>query len=262
MNSIYGHKKYDIQVVDQRSLDGFSASGKITSGCLVFVYDAGTKTLSTLYKDATGTSLANPITRAQFASDEAIKFYSASTSHDIFVAHSDGSAADYASVTPETHTLPLNRDGVDKVIVFPMVFNSGGTETSTGLSIPLKGHVYDVAVEVTTTDATETVSIGLLSSGTGGDADGFLATASVANAGFVKPYVVTTGSSETYVSTASFGVLMGPSATGADDSNADTGVARGWGYVADGSNTREITYTPSSSDTFAGYGYLYVKKLR
>lgn len=261
LQSNYGDQKYEITLVDQRSLDGFSGSGAITSGALVFVYDAGTKTLSTLYANGNRGTLANPITRAQFLADGLIKFWSGSTSHDIFIANDDGSLGHYAAVTPSTHILGLNRDGVDKCMVFPMVFNAGGTEVDTGLDLPVKAQVYDVGVEVITVDATETVDLGLLSSETAGDADGFIAALSVAVAGFVKPYANTTGSNETYVSTAKLGVLLGPSLVGTDV-DKDNGIAKGWGHVVDGSNAKSITYTPSTSDTFAGYGYVMFKKLR
>lgn len=259
-SSTFGDKQFALTVHDERS-GAVGSQGQLTSGVYVFVYDAGTKTLSTIYSDRKRTAKTNPISRTQFATDTQVLFYGPNSTYDIFLAHSDGSVASYYAVTPLTHRLPLARSGSDKVLVFPMVFNSGGTETDTGLTLPLKSHVYDVAVEVVTVDATETVDIGLLSSGTGGDADGFIAGLSVATAGFIKPYVYTTGSNETYVSTAKFGVLMGPVLVGSDV-DKDNGAPRGWGYVVDGSNTTSVTYTPSTSDTFAGYGYIYFKRLR
>jgi hypothetical protein len=261
IQSNFGYQKYEIQVKDARSFDAVSDEGLITSGLYTFVYDAGTKTLSTLYSDGNGTSLANPITRAQNATDAMIKFWSGSISHDIFIADDKGNVVEHLGVTPQTHLVPLGRSGSDKVMIFPMVFNSGGTETDTGLDLPYKAHVYDVAVEVVTVDATETVDIGLLSSETAGDADGLVAAVSVASSGFVKPFVNTAGGNETYVSSAKYGALMGPSIVGTDV-DKDNGVARGWGHVVDGANAKSITYTPSTSDTFAGYGYVYFKQLR
>lgn len=253
--------KYELKVVDEKSLDPQSLDGIISTGCLVFVYDAGTKTLSTLYSNETLTSKANPITRAQFATDAGIVFYSAASSHDLFVAHSDGSVSRIASVTPTMHTVKLNRDGVNKCVVFPMVFNSGGTETDTGIDLPKNVIVKDVQLEVVTTDATETVAIGLLSSETAGDADGLMVATSVANAGFFGLVATTVGSNETYISAARAGALMGLGSVGTDVAN-DFGQPGGSGHVVTGSNAVSITYTPSSSDTFAGYGYVHFKHLR
>jgi hypothetical protein len=261
IQSNFGDQKYEIQVKDARSFIAASDEGLIESGVYTFVYDAGTKTLSTIYADGARTTLANPITRAQFASDDMIKFFSASTSHDIFIADDKGNVAEHLAVSPNTHVVPLNRAGADKVMVFPIVSNTGGTETDTGLDLPYKAHVYNCAVEVTTIDATETVHVGILSSETGGDADGLLVGVDVGSTGFVKPFTNTAGSAETYVSTSTFGVLMGPAVVGTN-ADTDVGVARGWGHVVNGSSGQSISYTPSSSDTLVGYGYVYFKQLR
>jgi len=253
--------KYDIAVRDQLSLGAEGDDGVISSGCLVFVYDAGTKTSSTIYSDAALTAKTAPISRAQFATDGKISFYSQSSSHDLFIAHSDGSVAFYAGVDSKRHTLPLSRSNSHKLLVFPMLFNAGGTETDTGLDLPLNSHVVDAFVEVVTVDATETVDMGLLSSETAGDADGFLAAVSVASAGFVKPYTITAGGNETYVSAAKYGVLMGPALVGTDV-DKDNGMPRGFGHIVSGSNAVSVTYTPSTSDTFVGYGYIAYRILR
>lgn len=257
----FEYKKYDLQVVDQNSLGSGANDGTISSGCYVFVYDADTKTLSTIYSDAVGTAKTNPISRAQYATDGKVVFYSASSSHDIFVAHSDGTCARFVGVTPVKHTLPIDRSGSDKCMVFPMVFNSGGTEVDTGLDLPKLSFVKDAAIEVVTTDATETVAIGLLSSETAGDADGIMVATSVANAGYFGLYGVTVGGNETYVSANRTGVLMGQASIGTDVAN-DVGQPGGPGHFVSGSNAVSISYTPSSSDTFAGYGYVWFKHMR
>ena len=257
----YSDKKYVARVVDQRSLDGASGQGDVTTGCLVFVYDAGTKTLSTIYSDAARTAKTNAISRSQFATDGKVEFYSASESHDIVVAHEDGSVSKYAGVTPNTHSLVLNRDGVDKCLIFPMVFNAGGTETDTGIDLPLNVIVRDCRVEVVTTDATETVDVGLLSTETAGDANGFIAAMSVANSGFPAPLTFTAGSNETYLSAVKYGELLGAFLVGTD-ANGDAGNAVRSGHIVTGSNARSVSYTPSSSDTFAGYGYIHFSHLR
>ena len=258
--SKFNDNKYDIRVV-AGSADNRASDGDITTGCYVFVYDAGTKTLATIYSDGLRTSLANPITRSQYATDTRIKFYGAASSYDLFIAHSEGHVCRKAGVTPNTHSVVLDTDGLDKCVVFPMIYNSGGTETDTGLDLPKLCKVYDVAIEVVTTDATETVDLGLLSSETAGDADGFMAALSVASTGYFQGYATTVGSNETYISAARLGALMGKGSTGTDAAN-DFGQPGGPGHVVSGSNATSISYTPSTSDTFAGYGYVYFRHLR
>lgn len=252
---------YLIDIRDQRSLDGHSADGAIIDGCLVFIYDAGTKTLSTIYSNDALSSKTNPISRSQFATDDRIDFWSTATSHDIFVAHSDGSVQRYAGVTPQVHSIMLNRDGLDKCIVFAMAANAGGAETDTGLDLPYFCKVVDVGLEVVTTDATETVAIGLLSSETAGDADGLMTATSVANAGYFHGFATTVGSNETYISAVRYGALMGLGSVGTDAAN-DFGQPGGAGHTVLGSNAVSISYTPSTSDTFAGYGYVFFRHLR
>lgn len=251
----YGDQHYKIQVKDPRTGEA------ITSGCLVFIYSAGTKTLATLYKSDNRIALANPITRAQFATDTLLDFYCTDTSVDIFLNDDKGNVSFLASVTPNDRNITLSREGVGKCLIFPMVFNAGATETDTGLDLPVNTIVKNALVEVITVDATETVDIGLLSSETAGDADGFIVAASVASAGFVKPWTTTTGSNETYINTSITGALINKGSTGTDAAN-DFGQAGGFGHIVSGSNAKSITYTPSTSDTFAGYGYVYFQHIR
>lgn len=261
MQSKFNDYKYDLEVKSGDSLDGFSQDGVISTGCLVFVYDAGTKTLATIYKDGLRTTLANPITRSQFATDGRIKFYGAATSYDLFVAHSEGHVARKMGVTPNTHVVRLDTDGVQKCIVFPMAFEAAGNEVDTGLDLPKNVLVHDVGMEVVTTDSTETVTIGLLSSETNGDADGFMVSTSVASQGYFGGYATTVGANETYISAARYGALMGRGSTGTDAAN-DFGQPGGAGHVVTGSNAVSISYQPSTSDTFAGYGYVFFRHLR
>lgn len=262
LKTLYADNEYRMQVRDQRSMDGFSSEGVISTGVLTWVYDAGTKTLSTLYADPNRiATLANPITRSQFATDGEIRFWSASTSHDLVINDASGNTGVYSGVTPNSHQLPLNTTGSSKCLVFPIAFNSGGTEVDTGLDLPKNAMVIDAAVEVVTLDATETVNIGLLSTETAGDADGFLAAVSVANAGFVANIAYTTGSNEVYLSTNSYGVLLASGSLG-NDVATDVGSLAMKGHVVTGSNATSISYTPSTSDTLAGYGYVFFRMLR
>ncbi len=257
----FGDRKYTIDVHDQRSVAAHSEDGLITDSVYVFVYDAGTKTLSTIYSDTNRTAKTNPISRTQFATDRKIKFYSSKTSHDFYLAHSDGSTAKYTGMTPVKHRMEINRAGLSKVLVFPMVFNVGATETDTGLDLPYGALVTDAGVEVVATDATETVDLGLLSSETAGDADGFVAAVSVATAGIPANHTYTVGSNETYLAAVTLGVLLASRSLGTDLATDVGSFARLRHYVT-GSNATSVSYTPSTSDTFAGYGYVYFNHTR
>lgn len=249
----FAFQKYILSVKDQRTGE------PITSGVYTFVYQAGTKTLDTLYSTSNGLAKTNPIARASFTGT--LSFYTAQTSVDIFVADDKGNTALFTGITPTDHVLSLDRSGVDKCMVAPFVFNAGGTETDTGLDFPLNAYIHDFLVEVVTTDATETLGIGLLSSETAGDADGIAVAVSTANAGFIRSYVVTDGTNEDFVATPYKGALMGLGSAGTDVAN-DFGQSGGPGHVVTGSNAKSLVYLPSSSDTMAGYIHVFFKQLR
>jgi hypothetical protein len=256
----YGLNKYDLKVVDGKSRDGISSDGAVATGCHVIVYDAGTKTKSTIYSDDALTAKTNDITRTQFATDGGISFFSTAESHDVLVAHSDGSNT-VETITPTIHTIVLDRSSIEKCLIFPMVFNAGGTEVDTGLDLPLGALVHDVAVEVTTADATETVNIGLLSTETNGDVDGFAALVSVASTGYVPMLTVTAGGTEDFLASTGYGALLASFTAGANVAG-DVGTYARKKHFVSGSNATSVVYQPSTSDTFAGYGYLYFTRLR
>lgn len=251
----FAQSKYDITVKDSRTGE------PITTGCYVFVYTAGTKTLATLYSNAANASLANPITRALYATAGKISFFAADTSVDIFVNDDKGNSSFVPSIAPTDHTITLDRAGVAKCLVAPWVFNAGGTEVDTGLDLPLNTLVTDVLVEVVTTDATETLNVGLLSTETAGDVDGFAALVSIATAGFIRPWVNTDGTNEDFVATPYKGALIGLGSAGTDAAN-DFGQSGGYGHIVTGANARSLVYQPSSSDTGAGYFYTFFRHLR
>jgi hypothetical protein len=115
-------------------------------------------------------------------------------------------------------------------------------------------------VFVQTADAGETVSVGILSTEVGGDADGFLKLVSVATAGWVRPRLTfTAGSSQYYVSATTFGELFAISSTGGYKglAGADGAGTAGqpWmeSHIGDGT-AESISYTCSSgTDAFVGF---------
>lgn len=247
--------KYDLTIKDPRTNE------PIATGVMVFVYDAGTKTLSTIYGNDNLLARTNPITRTVYDTIGKVEFWAAATSVDIFIADDRGNTAHVPGVTPTQHVLQLHRDGISKCFVAPFIFNAGGTEVDTGLDFPLNTVIQDFAVEVVTVDATETLNVGLLSSETNGDADGICVGASLASATFLRPWTITNSTTEDFVATTLKGDLLGVGAVGSSANN-DFGQPGGWGHIVTGANARSLSYTPSTSDTGAGYIYVFFRHLR
>jgi hypothetical protein len=262
MQSNFGDSKFQIQFKDMRSFIAASDDGLITSGCIVFVYDAGTKNLATIYSDGNRTALANPMLRASFPTDGTVTFFGSAASYDIFVNDDKGNAATHYGVTPQTHSLPLNRDSAEKVLVFPVNGSVGNVETDTGLDLPYKALVHSAFLECTTAESAKTVDVGLLSTETAGDADGLIAAASMASTGKVDLRTITAGSNENYLSAFKIGALLGALKVGVDTAGRE-GQSLITGHFVTGSNAKSISYTPSSgSSSFVGYCYVSFRTLR
>ena len=114
---------------------------------------------------------------------------------------------------------------------------------------------------VTVVDSGETIDVGTLSSGTAGDANGFLAGVSVAATGIpVDTAFITGGTNIDYVPVSTYGALLHTSITGSDAVTTNGGSTDLKGYLITGANEQSLTYTPSAGDTF--YGYLVVSFTR
>ena len=253
--------KYTIEVANQNgSLHANVPSGVLTSGVLTFVYQAGTKTLATLYADASHTSLSNPISRATFATNGIIKFYTTEGSVDLVVAHSDGTVAKFEGLTPQAHRVAIDQSNADKVLVIP--FTADALERDSGIDIPKNALITDVMLEVVTGQVSKTLSVGLATSETNGDDDGLLAGVDISATGFKRGVAVTVGGSETYVSSYLYGALMGPGIVGTN-ANGDFGLGIVPGHVVTGSNAKRISYKGSSGTSgVTGYIYVFYKLLR
>jgi len=101
----------------------------------------------------------------------------------------------------------------NRVKVKVLSFGANAGENDTGWDLPAKAIVLDVIVVVETADAGETLDVGLLSTETGGDADGFLDGISLGSVGIVQGVLSitkTAGVNENYISAVSCtrGVLL------------------------------------------------------
>lgn len=221
----------------------------------------------TIYSDAVGATAITEtagIAVLTFTNGH-VRFYTASTvtALDICGITADGRTFSLNSVgANQQHMIPVNPLGGSQLLVVPYGA-SNATETDTGLDLPSNCLITasGVKLRVTTIDATETVDFGLLSSEAGGDADGFMALASVGVSGFVELLPqITGGINIDYVSTNYIGALLATSIPGAD-AVATVGGFTTKNYRTDGT-AKSITYTGSAgSDTAAGYWYLSFQRL-
>jgi hypothetical protein len=125
-------------------------------------------------------------------------------------------------------------------------------EKDTGFDLPTKGIVLDVFVDVTTLEATattKTIDVGLLSSESGGDADGFLDGASTAAAAVVRGSItVTDGSNQNFIAAApTLGALLRSGVLGTDAAGESAALIK-TPHVLNGT-AKSLTYTLGSTHT-------------
>lgn len=214
---------------------------RITSGVTFKVLAVGTDTSETLTYYRGTTSLTNPVTTTNFASDtvcaDRVRFRcdptDATNDRDvdlIVVDTAGGYTAFVEDFSYYDHTIVIDER--------PNVMHSGciwfapsTAETDTGIDFDYDTRIDSIVVEIVTVDASNTIDVGILSSGTGGDADGLLDGVSTATAGYILPTLTTSGA------------LMD------DGTNFDPD-----GHVVVSANEQSLTYTGGASqDTAAGY---------
>jgi hypothetical protein len=178
-------------------------------------------------------------------------------------------AVDLTGITADGRAIGLNsvNSSVGRILIDPMRSRqtvaipfgaSNNVETDTGLDLPANCLLtaYDVSLRVTTADATETIDVGLLSSESGGDADGIITLGDVGTTGWreLLPQI-TGGSTIDFTPVGYVGALLATKITGSDVV-ATVGGFTSKRYRTDGT-AKSITWTGSAgSDTAAGYVYL------
>lgn len=148
-----------------------------------------------------------------------------------------------------------------KVVTLPFA-PSDNAEVDTDYDLPDKAILLDVIIETVTLDVGETIAVGLLSSESGGDADGFVVGVSVNDiATLLGNAVVTAGSSESYMSSCTLGELLATFLAGSD-AVEDVGTFVRMNHVASVVTAKSVTYTGSAgSDTAAGFIHLLILEL-
>lgn len=123
-----------------------------------------------------------------------------------------------------------------------------GNETDTGVDLPSDAVVLGVMLNVITAEATgttKTIDVGLLSSETNGDADGFLDGVSVSATGWVKGTLLSTGQT--------LGALLHVDESGA-------GVLVPEPHIID--EAVSVTYTAASADFAELVADLYIQMIQ
>lgn len=168
---------------------GGQAGKMITAtGGVVMVCKTGTSDKETLTaKD--GSALANPLALTAGGAE----FYAPTTSAgvDLYIMAPGGQFVVVSDVeggsTPDIQ-VDMSRNQV-AVIPFSITDSVAATEKDTGFDLPAKCFVLDrlhgCGVRVTTLDATEDIDVGILSTESGGDANGLIAASDLDNATLV-----------------------------------------------------------------------------
>ena len=287
------YHQYHVALKDEL---GSVLGGRITSGVVIEVRVAGTKeeastgTLATLFSDPHGqSSLTNPISGSSFTDFDRAEFFTTTAAVDIVVRdYGDATADDFGNrcgryammygVTPRSSnkTLLLPRYSTQRVIKIP--FLATGTDSSdtpntwdnaeascvitAGSSSTIKlckGLVItDAVLQVTTVDSGTTMDMGLLSSESGGDADGFFDGISMASAGWITADVTKTmGSSADYYASTTRGAFLATFSAGGDTSVVTIGQYDPKNFYADSVVASTVSITGSSGiNTAVGYAYL------
>ena len=134
--------------------------------------------------------------------------------------------------------------------------SSSAVETSTGFVLRKYGEIdfRSMAVFVKTAHSGKTLDVGLLSSETGGDANGFIAGLSLATTGWIWPTAtLSQGTNAHYISAYTWGVLFLPAACLGANTAEKNAVPLFQNHHGDGV-AKTVTYTTSSATTtFEGW---------
>lgn len=243
-------KHWKVQLHDLHSGETISATGGVA-----YVAKAGLLAQESLL-DSTGAAASNP----SALTNGKIEFWTAETvvSVDLYVMAPGGQFVVKRTVKPSGPNeifIDLSDRRQVAVIPFDHADQTAATEEDTGFDLPKNAAVQPegIGVHVVDVDATETIDVGLLTGETGGDPNGFMAAVSVATAGFIAAdFAVTAGSTETYFSANTLGVMLSDYIVGTD-LDQDYGLGHKKPHVGDGT-AKSITYTlTTGSDTASGY---------
>ncbi|CAB4144116.1 hypothetical protein UFOVP469_13 [uncultured Caudovirales phage] len=238
------YNDYSIEIVDR-------ATGKAitTTGGKAYITSSGGTAKSTLYNPASDyAALTNPVTLSagamRFAVAGASTYGQASEPQvDIYGITGSGVPFQRRGVKPGDGIITVDGQAREHTLIVPfnIADTTATTETDTGFDFTAGMQINPLGVSVytKTLDATETIDVGLLSSESGGDADGFCTLLSVATAVVVTPTLAATAET--------LGALLRVAAT----ADAGTGLVPRQHVIA---TAVSLTYTlTAGTDTAAGF---------
>lgn len=176
-----GNRRWAIQLKD-----GFTQQNIIAAGGTVHVATAGSPDKATLY-DSAGAALSNPITPTRGL----FEFYVVDTvaSVDLYIQAPTGQFVVQYAVTPSgPNEISMGSSKREQTYIIPFSITdaTANTEKDTGFDLPAQAIVLDrlhgLGVRVSTLDSGQNILFGILSSESGGDADGFSTNVSLTTA--------------------------------------------------------------------------------
>lgn len=209
------------------------------------VLAVGSDTTETIGSDAVMTSKTNPVTTTIFAATDRIDFFCDPTDAtndravDLIVVDTDGYAVFFEDFRyDKNHLITINKVGPQRGMIWFSAATSAAYDT--GIDFPYDAKIKNVGIEIVTAAVgTSTIDVGLLSTETSGDADGFIDGVAGSVVGFIGLSITTSG-------------------TMLDNG---TNIYPG-GHVVTGANAKSLTYLSNTNSTVAGYLYWDIERLR
>lgn len=200
---------FDIQIMNR-----FSNASYGSTGGAYIICAAGTFHKVVLFNpDNAYASLANPVASTAGKLRFAVQNVTIPITVDIYGVTQDGHAVVYRAVAPGNPTefwMDSNRRRECVIVPFSVADNGVGAEASTGLFLPrgavIDGHPISY-VTIASGVAAKTVSVGTLSSQTGGNATGLVNGISLT--------AIATGIATKLAATGTLGALLSETTTGA-----------------------------------------------
>jgi hypothetical protein len=151
-------------------------------------------------------------------------------------------------------------------VQIPVATALTGSEQDTGIDLPANALVLDVLVNVTTaeaTGATKTIDLGILSSESGGDADGLIDGLSVASTGLKRPVAaITVGGTESFFASTTRGALLSPAFKAGSNSAGLVGTDYEQPFLTSSITGKSLSITSGSAFTeFRGTILIHLLKL-
>lgn len=147
----------------------------------------------------------------------------------------------------ELNLLDLSKVGAGlRILKIAIPAGDYSVEHDSGWDLPAKSLVLDVFMDVKTADGGKTLSVGTLSSEAGGDADGFIAAASLTNLGLLRPGATLDGTGNWFVADTR-GELLSKFAAGANAD--DRGLYAEVPYLSTAATAKSLSYTSSAATT-------------